>query len=510
MQSNLALWLAALLFPPVGLFLLWRRHARITAKLAGTVAILAIAAVELFLVYGLRMELDGGTARPFFSFRSSEAKAAAVELHRAAQQQQPPTPPAEEAPTAVMAAAAKPAEPAPLPPPPAMVAPDYWTDFRGPGRLGIYDEMPILTVWPKTGLKRLWKQPVGGGYASFTIAGGLAFTIEQRRDMEVVAAYDVATGREKWKNSWKAHFSESMGGDGPRSTPVHDEGRIYALGAEGELRALEAATGKLVWNKNILTDNGAANLTWAMAAAPLIADGKVIVQPGGQPGKSVVAYDKLTGDRVWSALDDEQAYASPILATLAGKRQLVVVSALRVVGLTIDEGKLLWEIPWVTEYNASSTYPIVVAPNRFFISAGYDHGAAVVELTPDALDGKFTTRVAWQNKKMKNKFNNSVLFQDHVYGLDEGILACVNIETGEQKWKGGRYGYGQILLASDHLVVLSEHGELALVKADPSGFRELAKFEAISGKTWNNPAISGGVLLIRNAEEMAAFQLAAK
>ena len=505
MQSNLALWLAALLFPPAGLFLLWRRHARLAAKLAGTVAILAIGAVEMFKVYGLRMELDGSTARPFFSFQSPEAKAAAVELHRAAQQA--PAPPAASVdPPATVMAAAKPVEP----PAAVVVAPDYWTDFRGPGRLGIYDEMPILTTWPKAGLKRLWKQPVGGGYASFTIAGGLAFTIEQRRDMEVVAAYDVATGREKWKNSWKAHFSESMGGDGPRSTPVHDGGRVYALGAEGELRALEAATGKLIWNKNILTDNGATNLTWAMSAAPLIVDGKVIVQPGGQPGKSVVAYDKLTGERVWSALDDEQAYASPIVATLAGKRQLVVVSAPRVMGLTIDEGKLLWEVPWVTEYNASSTYPIVVTPDRFFISAGYDHGAAVVELTVDPSDGKFTPRVVWQNKKMKNKFNNPVLFQGHVYGLDEGILACVNVETGEQKWKGGRYGYGQVLLASGHLVVLSEHGELALVKADPAGFKELAKFEAIGGKTWNNPAISGGVLLVRNAEEMAAFQIGAK
>ncbi len=509
MQSNLTLLLAALLFPPAGLFLLWRRRGGAAVKALGSLAILAVGAVELFKVYGLRMVLDGSASRPSFTFRSIAARDAEIEQHRAQQHQQPEaavvSAPVES--PATVQAAAKPVEPPPQVVPVAVpIARNYWTDFRGPGRLGVYDEMPILTAWPAGGLKRLWKQPVGGGYASFTMGGGLAFTIEQRRDQEVVAAYDMVTGREKWTNSWKAHFSESMGGDGPRSTPVYEEGRVYALGAEGELRVLDADTGKAIWNKNILKDNGAENLTWAQSASPLIVDGKVIVLPGGPDGKSVVAYDKRTGERVWSALDDAQAYAAPIVATLAGQRQLLVVSAQRVMGLTADSGKLLWEVPWVTEYNANATIPIVVSPNRFFISSGYDHGAAVVELSPEG-DSKFSTRVVWQNKKMKTKFNDSVLYQGHIYGLDEGILACIDVETGGQKWKGGRYGYGQILLASGHLVVLSEQGELAVVKADPAGYKELAKFEAISGKTWNNPAISGGVLLVRNTEEMAAFRL---
>lgn len=216
--------------------------------------------------------------------------------------------------------------------PVAQAAKDYWTDFRGPSRLGIYDEVPILTSWPASGLTRLWKQPVGGGFASFTVAGGLAFTIEQRRDQEVVAAYDVATGREKWTNGWKAGQFEGAGGDWPRATPVFDDGRVYALGAAGELRVLDALTGEVVWNKNILTDNGAKNITWAQSASPLLVDGNVIVLPGGPAGKSVVAYDKLTGKLVWSALDDRQAYASPIVATLAGRRQLLVVSRQRAMG----------------------------------------------------------------------------------------------------------------------------------------------------------------------------------
>ncbi len=514
MQSNLTLILVSVLLPPAGLYLLWRKHrgsgGSLRAMLLPAAAIVLLGVVELFQVYGLRVVLDGSTTRPFFTFSSPSSRDAAVEAHRSSNSpgavEAPPAPAPAVATPASASSTALAAAPAPAPAAPPPVEPiGYWTDFRGPNRLGIYDEQPIRTDWPAPGLPRLWKQPIGGGYASFAVSGGLAVTIEQRRKNEVVAAYDVLTGREKWTASWPGFFSESMGGDGPRTTPVIEGGRVYALGAEGELRVLDAATGKAVWNKNILTDNGANNITWGQSASPLVVDSKLIVLPGGGGGKSVVAYDKLTGRKLWSVLDDEQSYASPVVATLAGQRQLLIISAQRAMGLDPEDGRLLWDFPWVTEYNINATHPIVVAPNRFFISSGYDHGAAVVELTPDG--GKFKTRVVWQNKRMKNKFNDSVLYQGHLYGLDDGILACVNAETGQQMWKGGRYGFGQLLLASGHLVVISERGELALVKASPSGHQEVARFDAISGKTWNHPAIAGGVLLVRNTEEMAAFRI---
>ena len=346
---------------------------------------------------------------------------------------------------------------------------------------------------------------MGGGYASVVVAEGRAFTIEQRRDREVVAAYDVNTGRELWTNSWAANFREAMGGDGPRATPTWHDGRLYAQGAEGELRCLEAATGKVVWSKNILADNGATNLTWAMAASPLIVDEKLIVQPGGPGGKSMVAYHKLTGAPIWKALDDKQAYTSPMLVTLGGRRQIITVTASRAVGLTPEDGALLWEYPWVTEYDVNAAQPIVTGPNRVFISTGYGHGAAALELQPA---GKtFTVRAVWQNMRMKNKFNPSVLYEGHIYGLDEGILACLDVETGQQKWKGGRYGYGQLLLASGHLVVTTETGEVVLVKATPERHQELAQFSAIEGKTWNVPALAGGRLFVRNTTEMACYRI---
>lgn len=473
-------------------------------KIVGITTLALVGGAAAAYLAGVRLELDGTGSRPMLTYGTRESRDAALERSRAVQKTEAPE---AEAPPPTPTPDAKPVpEPAATPVPAAATGDSYWADFRGPGRLGVYAQTPILTTWPAAGLKRLWNQPIGGGYASFVVAQNTAFTIEQRRSNEVIAAYDLMTGKEKWTNSWPADFRESMGGDGPRATPIWHEGKVYAMGAEGELRVIDAATGATVWRKNILSDNGARNLQWGMSSSPLIVDEKVIVQPGGSGGRSIVAYNKNTGSRLWTSLDDQQAYTSPLLATLAGKRQIVTVTADRAVGLDPADGKLLWEFPWKTEYDVNSAQPIPAGENTFFISAGYGHGAALVEVAAEGAG--FKARQLWFNNRMKNKFNSSVLFDGHLYGLDEGILACLDARTGAQKWKGGRYGYGQLLLASGHLVVISESGELALVKATPEGHRELAKFEAIEGKTWNNPAISNGVLLVRNTAEMAAFHIA--
>ena len=265
-RSLLILLVTSLAIPPLGLVLLWMRTGtRLIAKLAGTLLIAAVTLAHLFLLWGLRIEMAGSGIRPLFTFTTPDRRDARVEENRAAMRHSPP-------PDSTPAAAAPAGSP-------LNSDSTYWSDFRGPGRVGVYQEMPILTAWPSAGLPRLWKQPVGGGYASLVVAQGLAFTIEQRRDQEVVAAYDLLTGREKWTSSWKAQFRESMGGDGPRATPVWDDTRLYALGAEGELRCLDASTGTTLWRKNILEDNDAANLTWGMSNAPLVVDGKLIVLP---------------------------------------------------------------------------------------------------------------------------------------------------------------------------------------------------------------------------------------
>jgi outer membrane protein assembly factor BamB len=193
--------------------------------------------------------------------------------------------------------------------------------------------------------------------------------------------------------------------------------------------------------------------------------------------------------------------------TLAGRPQILVVTATRAVGLDPGDGTMLWEHPWATDMGINAAQPIVVGENRFMLSAGYGHGAVMVEI--EYSGDRLAARTRWENKRLKNKLSSSVYHDGHLYGLDEGILVCLDAETGEQRWKEGRYGHGQLLLAQGRLIVISERGELALVDADPGSFVERARFAAIEGRTWNHPALASGILLVRNGRQMAAYRLAA-
>ena len=455
---------------------------------------------------------------------NTEAHYAALERHRAEQQKQaPPADPAlaqtaeqqpageqqpaqgEQAAAGAAQGEASAAQPGSQPAAQGRARRNYWTQFRGPARDGRYDERPVKTDWPSGGLAPLWRQPIGGGYSSFSVADGVAYTIEQRRSQEVVTAYQVETGRELWAHGWNAVFREQTG-DGPRSTPTWDSGRLYALGATGELRCLDARSGRPIWSKNILTENGASNLQWGMAASPLVVDDKVVVMPGGSNGRTVVAYDKATGALRWKSMSGAASYTSPMLVTLAGRRQILVVTGGQVAGLAPEDGAVLWGFPWSNSAGINVSQPIVAGPNRFFISAGYGKGAALVEVSPAGRG--LSARAVWESPRMKNKFNSSVLHDGHVYGLDEGVLSCMELATGEVKWKARGYGYGQVVLASGHLIITTEEGEVALVRAAPGAHAEVARFSALEGRTWNVPAIADGRLLVRNATQMACYKLA--
>jgi outer membrane protein assembly factor BamB len=440
------------------------------------------AGVLLIVQWMSRREAEQSLAR----------QAEVIAAHREAQRAEPPPLTAPAIPTATSA----PDSPAL----PALVWTLNWTDFRGARRDGQYTR-PIRTDWST--LKPMWKQPVGGGHASFVAAEGRAFTIEQRGPEEVAAAYDVLTGRELWTHSWKAAFVESNGGPGPRATPTFHDGTLFALGATGELRALDASNGKLRWRANILDDADAGNLYWAMSASPLVFGNTVLTVPGGGNGRSLVAYDRATGRIAWSALDDEAAYSSPMRVRTAGVEQIVVLLGARVVGVSADRGALLWEFPWPTQGGVNAAQPVVISENRVFVSSGV--GGAVVEITRDG--DPLSAREVWRTQRMKNDFTSAVHHEGFIYGLDAGILACLDAATGESKWKAGRYGHGQVLVASGHLVVTTEEGEVVLVRATSTGHQELAKISAVEGRTWNHPAIADGFLLVRNGAQMAAFDL---
>jgi outer membrane protein assembly factor BamB len=501
LRSRTLMWFSIGLLPPLGLVLVWMRSDwSIFRRASGTLLVLVVALVELFEVYGLRVEWNGAMSERHLRFEHRGRHYTELEESRARQREEIPVSTAAAAPVGetvpVKAPAVNPAKTVPA---------SYWTDFRGPHRDGVYSQSEITTDWPSTGLPMVWKQPIGGGYASFTTGEGRAYTIEQRRAKEAVTAYDIDTGRELWAFSYPADFEEVLGGPGPRATPVYHDGFVYSLGANGDLYCLSAKTGKPQWSKNVLEDNGTSNQHWAMAGSPLIVDDKVIVTPGGTNGRSMVAYNRLTGEPVWRSLNDRAGYTSPILATLAGKRQIVWLSAQRALAVAVEDGKQLWDFAYPASMDMNCAQPVVVDESNVMFSSSDAGGAVLLEISKNG-DG-YAARPVWKTNRLKNKFNSSVLYQGYVYGFDESILACMNAKTGELKWKGGRYGYGQLLLAGGYLVITTEQGDVVLVRATPEGHQELARFSAIEGRTWNIPAIDHGLLLVRNATEMACFRI---
>lgn len=382
-------------------------------------------------------------------------------------------------------------------------------EFRGPQRSGVFDSVTLARDWVSQPPKLIWRQPVGGGYAAFVVAGSLAITIEQRRDQEAVVAYDFDTGKERWKHQYAALFSETLGGDGPRATPTIHEGRVYSLGATGVLACLDLATGGKHWAVNVLEDNGVSNLDWGMAGSPLIVGAVVIVNPGNQKGGAesfaLIAYDRATGKRMWGAGHSKAGYASPILADLAGRSQLVLFDGQGVAGFDLAFPQERWRIPWQSQFDINASQPVPVGGDRVFITS--TSGAEMIQVASQG--EKFAAESVWKNNKLRCYFGTPIFYEGNLYGIDDTLLACVDAATGRQRWKAraGAYGHGQLLRSGELLLVLSETGVLALVEVNPDKFHEVARIQAIEGKTWNYPTLAGNRILVRNHLEMASYDL---
>jgi len=389
----------------------------------------------------------------------------------------------------------------------SQVTPEDAPDYRGAARDGVVEGPTLARDWATQPPKPLWRQPVGGGYAAFVVVGDTAVTIEQRRAEEAVVAYDVASGRELWAYTYPALFHEQLGGDGPRATPTIANGRVYALGATGILTCLDGKTGQAIWTADVLTENKSQNIEWGLCSSPLVYDGMVVVIPGSQEGTAdsrlLVAYDAESGKRLWGVGQAQAAYSSAMLATIDGERQILVFDAAGLAGFAADGSRELWRFPWKTNFDNCAAQPIVLEDGRVFLSS--EAGCALLSVTRDG--DQWKAEPQWTNRNMKCVYANPVVYEGHLYGLDQGILACLELETGKKLWKGGRYGHGQLLLSGDLLVVLTEEGELVLVEANPERQVELGKTPAIEGKTWNNPALVRGKALVRNHLEMACYEL---
>ena len=383
-----------------------------------------------------------------------------------------------------------------------------WPGMRGPNRDGVVPGVQIATDWTASPPEVIWKRPVGPGWGSFAVDGDVIFTQEQRGEQEVVSAYAASTGEPIWQHADEARFWEAMAGAGPRATPTLHDGRLYALGATGIVQALDAETGRQIWQRNLADDTGARLPDWGFSASPLVAEGLVVVHGGAPDGKAIAAYHQDTGEPAWFAAAGSLSYCSMHDVTLGGVRQFMVATGDGVTSVS-PEGNVLWKHEWPAPGGARVVQPAFTDDGDVIVGTSFGMGTRrfSVSRSGDA----WTTGEVWTTARMKPYYNDIVVHEGHVYGFDNRILAALDIETGDRVWKGGRYGNGQLLLLPDQdlLLVVSDRGELALVRAAPAGYEELATFQAIEGKTWNHLAYADGVLYLRNAEEMAALRLPA-
>jgi len=381
--------------------------------------------------------------------------------------------------------------------------PADWPGFRGPKRDGVVHGVRIETDWSKSPPVQMWHRAVGPGWSSFAVDGDLFYTQEQRGEYEVVACYRVSTGDPVWQHRDAVRFWESNAGPGPRGTPTLHNGRVYAFGATGLLNALNARTGAVVWSRNVAADTGRRVPDWGFASSPLVIDDLVVVAASG----TLAAYDLATGNKRWSGPSHGGSYSSPHLVTVDGIPQIVQLSGVGATSVAPADGRVLWEHSWP---GTTIVQPAVTANGDVLINAtGGTGGYGIRRLALAHASNGWTAAERWTSLGLKPYFNDFVVGKGHAFGFDGSILSCIDLEDGSRKWKGGRYGNGQLVLLADQdvLLVLSEDGELALVSATPDQFKELARFKAIEGKTWNHPALVRDVVLVRNGEEMAAVRL---
>lgn len=397
--------------------------------------------------------------------------------------------------------------------------------FLGNGYWAEVPHVQLSTDWSTHPPQEIWRRDVGAGWSGFALVGDYAITQEQRGDQELVVCYRMNSsqpdGEVIWSHADTVRFDPggagALGGIGPRATPTVHNGRVYTMGATGIVNCLEATSGKLLWSHDTLAETDTTNIMWGKASSPLIVEREsgstLVVVSVGAPTGSLVAYDAETGKEIWSAGNKRSSYASPVLAELLGERLIVSVNEDLVTAHRVEDGKIVWSYEWLgnSDSDATVSQPIPLAGDQLFLSKGYGVGSTLLELKRNDAD-EIEAKPIWTQKTMKTKMGNVVIRDGYVYGLDGGILQCIDLAEGRNQWKKRRVpaiGHGQIMLVGDTIVVLSESGELILVEPTPEEYRELANMRVFPPEqvTWNNPAFSAPYLLLRNAQQVVCLQM---
>jgi outer membrane protein assembly factor BamB len=409
-------------------------------------------------------------------------------------------------PTAPASTGAVPTSGASAPVPALKRAPGDFPQYLGPNRDVRATAPALATNWTAQPPAEIWRRNVGAAWSGFVIVGNRALTQEQDGSRELVTAYDLADGRRLWAHVHDdARYATAIAGEGPRCTPVVVGERVFTLGATGWLDCLDLATGTNLWSTNIMAAAKASVPVFGYAGTPWVADGRVFVSAGGTNGASMMAFDAKTGAQLWAAGSGAADYGSPFLTRLAGVPQVIIFNIQQIAAHDPATGAVLWERPWGARFPLVAI-PIALPPDGLFVTAGYGVGALRLRFKPGGPTGGGIEEV-WSSKRMKAKFSNPVERDGFVYALDDGMFACLDLKDGSQRWKAGRYGHGQGLLVTDLYVLMSEEGELVLLRPTPDAPNELARHRVFRAKTWNPIAIAGDVLLTRTDQEAVCLRL---
>ena len=386
-----------------------------------------------------------------------------------------------------------------------------WSGFRGSNRDGVVENSRIDADWEANPPEEKWRFKVGPAWSSFAVAGEMLFTQEQRGEQESAVCYSAENGQEIWANAIESRFTEALGGLGPRATPTLSGDKLVSQGAAGWLRCNDARTGELLWKVDIKQVADCSIPMWGFSCSPLCVETEqgdlTIVHTGAAGDKGIMAFSMSDGSVAWSVPAGKQSYGSLQDVQLLGKRAIAILSERGAEFLEPETGVSIFLYDWKhTGYRALQ--PLMIGDDRMLIPTGMGSGTRLVQLAKDK-DGAISGKEVWTSRRLKPDFNDILVHEDNLFGFDGEIFCSLKLADGKLNWKGGRYGKGQAILLADAgvIIVLSEKGDLVLLKATPDGHKELYRAPALEGRTWNHPVLIGNQLYLRNDKEAVCYTL---